>query len=194
MKILLFIVLICSNSLLFAEYVINEGFEGGVLPSGWQVWEEGDPSSENWDVINYFAHTGIYALQHGDGDYGYTNDDWVVTETFDLSNFVELGYSFWYRCGVPDLYDYTGFYISTMNNPSPDDFVELLELGDTGGSGIYSEFSGDISPYAGEQYVTFAWRYEGSWSHFAYIDDIKIWGYLIGLESLSWGSIKAILQ
>ena len=172
--------------------VVNEGFEGGSIPTGWQNWVLG-VSDVPWYISSGSPHTGTYHAQH-DWSWSGPCDDWLVTETYDLTYFNDLSYSFWHSGYDASYYTYTGFWISDVEDPDDSDFVELVELGapPTG----YQEVTGDISAYIGEEFVTFAWVYQGYFGHGHYIDDILIQGDapLATIQPTSLGHIKTLMK
>lgn len=190
MKFLQLLILVCLASFAFANVIIDEGFEGGVLPTGWETWEEGDTSPEIWcvELGTTNAHTGTYYLFQGWTDTDL--DDWCVTDTYDCSTYDTVTYSFWYRVHRASDYEYTGLLYSTTADPTTADFIEIIELGNTATD--YTEFTGDISAQcAGEANITFALRYASSYGHVVYIDDVLIEGSWVTLDQDTWGAIKS---
>jgi hypothetical protein len=189
MKFLQLFILVCLASFAFAVDIINEGFEGGVLPAGWQIWQEGPASTVNWLVQTASPHSGTYYIYHGYSG-SLDLDNWLVTDTYDCSTYSTATYSLWYNLGYASYYGYTGLLYSTTASPTAADFTEIVEFGNTATS--YTEFTGDISAQcAGEANVTFAIQYTGLDAHVVRIDDILIEGFGTALEHDTWGSIKS---
>jgi hypothetical protein len=201
MKFLELLILVCLASFTFADVIVDEGFEGGVLPTGWQIWEFGDTGAIEWEVIlegtgSYpspdTAHTGEYYVYHDDGILSDpASDSWLVTDTYDLSTYSTVNVIFWREIGWPLYYSYTGFCYSTVESPASTDFTELFELGNSNGYEWW-EFSNDFSTEcAGQSYVTFAWVYLGGFMHSDAIDDFLLEAFGTALDRDTWGAIKS---
>lgn len=201
MKYLQLLILVCLASFAFADVVVDEGFEGGVLPTGWQIWEFGDTGAIEWEIIlegtgSYpapdTAHTGDYFAYHDDGTSSSpASDSWLVTDTYDLSTYSTVTVGFWREIGYWSYYSYTGFWYSIVESPASADFTELIELGNLNGYEWW-EFSNDFSAEcAGQSHVTFAWVYVGAYAHSDAIDDFLIEGFGVALEQDTWGAIKS---
>lgn len=192
MKFMHISILLLIVAFAFADVIAEEGFEGGVVPpANWQVWEEGETGCSEWDITIMSPHTGTYCAYH-DCAYSLLSDSWLVTDTYDLSTSAIVTYSFWRDLNEQSYYCYTGFWYSTLEAPgSSADFNELFELGYL--VNVWEEFSGDVSAECGgQQYVTFAWVYRGSYDHIERIDDFLLEGYPTVLEPNSWGAIKSV--
>ncbi len=176
-----------------ADNLLTEDFEGGSLPSGWDVWQEGDPGvyGYTWSVAPYYPYGGSYGVYHY-WDYG-NLDNWLVTPTLDVSTYENLSITIWHAGDWAS--DYTGSYIMASDVASPDagDFAELYEIGPPPSS--WTELTVDASAYDGESDVTFAFRYTGDYGHNIYMDDISVDADPnSGIESASFGEIKAIYR
>ncbi len=175
-----------------ADDLLVEGFEGGSLPSGWDVWQEGESGTYGytWTVNSYYYHSGSYSVYHY-WDYG-ALDNWLVTPTLDVSTYDNLSLTIWHLGSWPG--DYTGSYIMASDVASPDagDFTELYEIGVPPGS--WTELTVDASAYDGESDVTFAFVYTGDYGHNIAIDDVLVEANETAIESASLGEIKAIYR
>lgn len=202
MKLLQLLILVCLASFAFADVIVDESFEGGVLPTGWQIWEFGDMGAWEWEVIHegtgnfyapYEAHTGDYYGYHDDGSGSAPmSESWLVTDTYDLSTYSNVNVNFW-RWGfyLVSNYNYTGFWYSTFVGPAATQFTELFELGFENEL-VWWEFSQDVSSEcAGQSYVTFAWVFHGEYEHGECIDDVLIEATGTALERDTWGAIKS---
>ena len=190
MKFLLISILVCLAGFSSADVIVDEGFEGGVVPpANWQVWEDGEACCSEWAITPVTPHTGTYCAYHSDAHLE-LSDSWLVTDTYDLTTSPIVTYSFWRDLGWASYYDYTGFWYSLVENPTSSDFTEMFELGDV--NDVWEEFSGDItSECSGQPYVTFAWVYRGGYDHNERIDDFILEGSVVALERNSWGAIKS---
>jgi len=182
---------VISPALALADVIVDEGFEGGTIPSGWQVWQVGGTSTVYWIVDSWNPHSGSWHAEHGSHP-SQDLDNWLVTETYDLSAYNVLTYSFWYSGYDSGNYTYTGFMLSTNASPTHTDFVEIEELGAPPAD--YEEHSGDISAYAGNEYVTFAWQYTGLDGHGVLLDDVLIEAIDNAVQPTSLGQIKGIFK
>ena len=177
----------------FADTIYEEGFEGGVMPTDWQVWQEGPSSSTQWrfDQTSY-PHSGTYYCFHG-YDSSQDLDNWAVTQTFDMRTWENLVVSFWHYGSYPSDYGYTGFMGADVENPTAADFVEIEELGAPPTS--YTQLIADCSAYDTLEFVTFAWQYTGMNAHTVRMDDVLVEGDpYVGIESASIGEIKATFK
>lgn len=189
MKFLQLLVLVCLASFAFADVIVDEGFEGGVLPTGWQIWEEGESGCSEWELSPMSPHTGSWCVWHSDASSAMSSS-WLVTDTYDMSTYSTVTYTFWRDLGWQNYYVYTAFGYSITEYPTSSDFLEVIELGDI--NDYWEEFTGDVSTEcAGQQYVTFAWMYVGGYDHTERIDDVLIEGFSTALERDTWGTIKS---
>ena len=182
-----------------ADVIVDEDFEGGVLPTDWQVWQEGVPGATEWEICyvgqyTYMpdpAHSGTHYAWHDDNGTDYSNS-WLVTATFDFSTYDEVFLSFWRYAKYPTYYIYSGFYYSTDPSPgSSADFTELFELGPDNFDQWW-EFDADVTAEcANEANVTFAWVYQGAYDHAEAIDDVFIEAVTLALDQDTWGAIKS---
>jgi hypothetical protein len=198
MKFLQLLVLVCLASFAFADVIVDEDFEGGVTPAGWQIWQCGDTGATEWEVCyvgeySYMpdpAHSGTHYAWHDDNGSDYSQS-WLVTDTYDFTTYSTVNLSFWRYLDFPTYYFNTWFYYSTVASPGPADFVFAFELGDLNGDEWW-EFSIDFSTEcAGQANVTFAWIYEGGYDHAEAIDDVLIEAFGTALERDTWGAIKS---
>ncbi|RKZ04090.1 hypothetical protein DRQ25_17330 [Candidatus Fermentibacteria bacterium] len=198
MKLLQVSIVVCLAAFASADVIADEDFESGVLPTGWQVWQEGDPGATEWAVCavgdSLFmpdpAHSGTHYAWHDDNGISYS-DSWLVTETYDLSTYDSVLLTFWRYAKYPGYYNYSGFYYSTDPSPgSSVDFTELLELGPDNFD-LWWEFGIDVTTQcAGQSSVTFAWVYRGEYAQAEAIDDFYIEASTLSLDQSTWGAIK----
>jgi hypothetical protein len=78
-KVLLLIaVMLSAVTMVFGQWTIDEGFEGGVIPAGWTVY---DANGDGFEWVAYenssVAHSGdwVTAVECYDND----GDDWLIT-------------------------------------------------------------------------------------------------------------------
>ncbi len=195
MKSFLTIVILTTavTSVTSADVIYSEDFETGVMPTDWQVWQEGPSSSVLWKFDQTDTpYEGTYYMFHG---YDAVNnlDNWVVTQTFDMTLWETLQVSFWHCGSFPSYYGYTGFMGSTTENPTAADFSEIVEIGAP--PTYYTELIVDCSAYDDEEFVTFAWQYTGLDAHTVRLDDLLVEDdSVVGVKSASIGEIKAVFK
>jgi hypothetical protein len=194
MKPLMIVILtLITFTTAFAGVIYTQDFESGTTPADWQLWQEGPTSTVQWKFDQTDKpYNGTYYMFHG-YDATADLDNWVVTQTFDMSTRANISVTFWHCGNFPSYYDYTGFMAATTQNPGAGDFSEVVEIGAPPVD--YTELTVDCSAYDGEQFVTFAWRYTGLDAHFVRIDDLSVEGdSTSGIESASLGEIKAVFE
>ncbi|MCP4229728.1 MAG: hypothetical protein GY771_06230 [bacterium] len=177
----------------FADVIYSEDFETGTIPTNWQLWQEGPTSTVQWKFDQTgMPHGGTYYMFHG-YDAANNLDNWVVTQTFDMSGWENLSVTFWHCGSFAAYYGYTGLMGSTTENPTAGDFSEIVEIGAP--PAYYTELIVDCSVYDAESFITFAWRYTGLDAHTVRVDDVQVEGDVnAGIESASFGEIKATFK
>ncbi|MBC8415700.1 MAG: choice-of-anchor J domain-containing protein, partial [Candidatus Cloacimonetes bacterium] len=149
----------------FAQWSIDEGFEGGVIPADWTVYDV------NNDGYEWTAYQNTSAAHSGDWMatvecYGSDGEDWLITPQVTI----QTGDSFiffvkaWY--GTEDF----NVKLSTTGN-SIGDFDVILES-ITGLGDEYMEYSYDLSSYAGSDiYLAVEWIQD---TYALVVDDVKV--------------------
>ncbi len=133
--ILLFTIMLFTVSLVFAQWTIDEGFEGGAIPAGW--------TTSAWGVYSTagYPHTGTYLAASGMGN------DWLITPQV----YIQSGDSFifWTRAWMGT----EGFNVklSTTGNATGDFTTTLGTY--TGVGETWVEYSYDLSAYTGNIYL-----------------------------------------
>ena len=156
------ILLVCRIS--FAQWTINEGFEGGAIPSGWTIYDDNDDGEEWMAFQHSFAHTGdwLVMVQSYDND----GDDWLITPPVTISNGDVLNFyaRAWY--GTEDM----EVKLSTTGNDINDFDVMLGDV--SGLTSSYQEYNYDLSAYAGQTvYLAIRWIQD---TYSLVVDDIKV--------------------
>ena len=161
--IILLMVLFGAKAI-FAQWTINEGFEGGSIPSNWTIYDEND-DGEQWGTLQHnYAHSGAWfaTVQC----YGNDGDDWLITPRVTIQNgdvftfFARAWYS------TEDM----KVRLSTTGKKK-NNFNVLLESV-TGLGSSYQEFTYDLSAYNGQQvYLAIQWLQD---SYSLVVDDIKV--------------------
>ncbi|MCD4678893.1 MAG: T9SS type A sorting domain-containing protein [Bacteroidales bacterium] len=175
--ILLFLIGIVS---LNAQTVFTEDFEGGALPAGWTIetqatdggWLFGTASALSSQYFTIGPHTKI-AATNDDGCNCNKMNDKLITPVIDLSSYTGLFMSF-------DKYFWEASY-------SGDTEIATIEASIDGGTTwtVVKQLTGDdswrnvavdVSPYAGNANVKFAFHYsdQGGWLYGCAIDNVEI--------------------
>lgn len=195
-KIITFVV--CFLAMMFgvnAQYLLQEGFETGTLPTGW-VTVDADADGYTWEgsanPASYFqAGTDLSGSGHNSsngfvisGSYSnvshsaLTPDNWLITPAINLTANAIL--SFWV-CAQDARYaeEHYGVYISTTAGMNPADFTLLYEetIDVNGGAktqGVWKWKTIDLSSYTG-QTVRIAFRHFNCSDMFVFnLDDVEI--------------------
>ena len=154
-----------------ADTLLKEGFEGLFPPPGWQSLTLGTPSRA-WEHVGDQAHSGDSAAMVRYHPVLIV-DTWLITEALNLSNYASCTLSFWRQDTRSSYYGYHGIWVSTTSQSDTSTFVELQQILATS-EGIWEHSIVDISAYAGQPTVYFAWRYNEVNGTNWYIDDINI--------------------
>jgi len=163
------------------DTLLTEGFEGSFPPTGWQVLVTGTPSRA-WEHVGDQVHSGDSAIMVRYHPVKRI-DSWCVTEAIDLSSYEACTLSFWGLDKRASYYGYHGIWLSTTSQSDTSTFSELQQIPVTS-EGIWEHFVVDISAYAGQPTVYFAWRYNESNGTNWYIDDISIFENKSGGEGI----------
>ena len=151
-----------------------EGFEGTFPPTGWQVLTYGTPSRK-WENTNEQIHSGdSSALVRFHPEQGVHT--WLITKAFDLSNYETCTLSFWTLDTRASYYGYHGLLVSTTTQMDTSSFSEIQQITATT-EGIWEQSVIDVSAYAGQSNVYFAWRYKELAGTNWFLDDIEIFGH-----------------
>lgn len=170
----LFVMVFCAK----AQYILQEGFNGATLPTGWTAIDA-DNDGYNWDT-EYWpatstnpAHTGSNCIASASyiNDIGALNpDNWLISPAVTLTANSTL--SFWVAdYQYPETYT---VYISTTT-PTIPAFTTVLMTGTTNEDEIvYEQKNVDLSSYTG-QTVYIAFRHHNSNDNYwLFLDDVEI--------------------
>ncbi|MCK4680054.1 choice-of-anchor J domain-containing protein, partial [bacterium] len=150
-----------------ADWIIDEGFEGGSIPASWTVVDS-DNDGRTWRALEHdYAHSGAWLAVTDCYESG--GEDWLITPQVSVA----AGDSFvfnaraWY--GTEDF----EVRLSTQTT-SINDFDYVLDTV-TGATATYVRYSYDLSAYAGEScYLAIRWQQDVFGMA---VDDVKVgWG------------------
>ncbi len=161
--ILFFTIMLFTTSLVFGDWHIDEGFEGGIIPGDWTIIDV--DGNGTWFPYEYAsAHSGDWVAAvagSGSGD-----NDWLITPQVTI----ESGDSFsfyarsWFSTEDMDV------MLSTNGGNSISDFDVTLEsvtgLGDS-----WVEYAYDLSSYVGQVCLAIHWTYD---NYALLVDDVKV--------------------
>ncbi|MCD4697709.1 MAG: choice-of-anchor J domain-containing protein, partial [Bacteroidales bacterium] len=164
-----FIVLIVSMlftaTSMFAQWDIEEGFEGGTFPpTGWTVINNGGTVTWERHTSSGYSHTGVAYAYLSDG-FGQA-DDWLITPQISVQNGDKM--YFWARMSY--ITEYFNVKLSTTGNAVGDFTVTLGS--ETITSSTYIQYEYDLSSYPGNVYL--AIQGVTSTSYQLFVDDVKV--------------------
>ncbi|MDO9577880.1 MAG: choice-of-anchor J domain-containing protein, partial [Candidatus Cloacimonadales bacterium] len=161
----LIVILMLSVTMVWGQWSIDEGFEGGIIPAGWTVYDV------NNDGFEWVAYQNTSAAHSGDWVaavecYGSDGHDWLITPQVTI----QAGDSFiffakaWY--GSEDF----NVKLSTTGNAISNFNITLDTI--TGIGADYVEYSYDLSSYAGSEiYLAVEWIQD---TYCLVVDDVKV--------------------
>ncbi|MBN2385181.1 choice-of-anchor J domain-containing protein [bacterium] len=164
------VIIFCLPTVVFGQWVVDEGFESGVPPTGWQSYQvEGDP----WESSSYYIHSGSYSALH---TYFESNENaWLITPACNLTGMSDPHLIYWELVEYGEYAEAHNVKISTdypgSGDPSGSTWVVLNDVIGTELAWVEQSFS--LSAYIG-QTVYIAWQYTGYDASDWYIDDVMI--------------------
>ena len=154
----------------FGQWTIDEGFEGGAIPSDWTVYDD-NGDGEEWMAYQNtdYAHTGDWMATAGDNNYSNDDHEWLVTPPVTIQS--GDSFTFWARSWY-STEDFTA-WISTSNTSVTGfewDGTKLEEVEGIGSDWI--EYTYDLSAYAGQEvYLGIEWIQD---TYCLLVDDVKV--------------------
>ncbi|GAB1404483.1 hypothetical protein MASR1M74_16620 [Lentimicrobium sp.] len=151
-------------SCVYAQWTINESFEGGSIPPDWTIYDKNN-DGEQWNALQHsYAHSGDWMATVQ--CFGSNGEDWLITPQVTINDgdvFTFFARS-WY--GTEDM----KVRLSTTGNQMKNFKVTLEHVIGLGNS--YQEFTYDLSAYQGQQvYLAIQWLQD---SYALVVDDIKV--------------------
>ena len=180
-KNLFFLLLLCFMTLgsYAQQYLLQEGFEGTELPTGWTLIDN-DGDGNNWYVLNNSqSSSGGFVVHSGQGhitsasyaSVALTPDNWLITPAVTLNSASVL--SFWVA-GQDQAWaaEHFSVYLSTTGTTVAD-FTETL-LYDQVATGTMTQYTVYLTQYTG-QTVYIAFRHHNISDMFRLnLDDVEI--------------------
>ena len=180
-KNLFTILLLCCMTLgAFAQqYLLQEGFEGTELPTGWTLIDN-DGDGNNWYVLNNSqSSSGGFVVHSGQGhitsasyaSVALTPDNWLITPAVTLNSAAVL--SFWVA-GQDQAWaaEHFSVYLSTTGTTVADFTTTLLY--DQVATGVMTQYTVYLTQYTG-QTVYIAFRHHNISDMFRLnLDDVEI--------------------
>ena len=172
----LFVMAFCAK----AQYLLQEGFEGEDIPTGWTTLDQ-DGDGATWYVLNNSQSTsGGFNVHSGEGhvtsaswaSVALTPDNWLITPSITLPAGAST-LSFWVAGQDADwAAEHYGVFISTTGT-SANDFTELMN---STCDATMTQHAVNLSSYAG-QTVYIAFRHWNITDMFRInLDDVEIYG------------------
>ncbi|GAB4340350.1 MAG: hypothetical protein Kow0037_26140 [Calditrichia bacterium] len=149
--------------------LLNEGFEGGTIPSNWTVINA-DGGANQWVAQTVTPHTGTYEARVKYETASLQNDDWLITPPLNIQAGVNDTLKFWVKTYANNYADPFEVKLSTTGT-NPADFTVLL-FDTTGYMGSYQQLVFPLDAYDG-QIVYVGIHYTGSYDWYCYADDFE---------------------
>ena len=206
----LFMMVFCAK----AQYLLQEGFETGAIPTGWTV-VDADGDTYTWEgsanPVSYFASSVDLSGTGHNASNGYllsgsysnvngvlTPDNWLMTPAITLSSAATL--TFWV-CAQDASYaaEHYGLYISTTGT-NTSDFTMVYEetIDENGGSrqGAWKQKTVNLASYTG-QTIYIAFRHFNCSDEFILnLDDVEIFAQptdptiVVNPSAIDFGSVN----
>jgi hypothetical protein len=160
----------CNTSLPY-----EEGAEDESTLSCWTLYSAAE-TEKIWEVSSTQAHSGTYSFYHRWGSDGVHMDNWYVSPKISIPAEGIYQLSFWSYNEYPDYYPTGGnsVWISKSNadpTSSNSGFVEIWSPESVSESWVATKLG--LENYAGEE-IYIAFRYNATYTHGWYVDDIKV--------------------
>ncbi|HBG70006.1 MAG TPA: hypothetical protein DHV29_02935 [Bacteroidales bacterium] len=159
--------------------ILYEGFEDGVLPTGWSTIDN-DGDGNSWDFVadgSLTTHGGVGAASSASWiNVPLTPDNWLITPAVDLSNAAASYQLKYYVIGQDPAWEQEtyGIYVSTTGT-AVGNFTSLLQEQLPASHTAYQERTIDLSAYAGNPNVYIAFRHWNCTDWFRLnLDDVSI--------------------
>ncbi len=163
--ILLIAIMMLSVTMVWGQWNIDEGFEGGIIPADWTVYDvNGD--GEEWSAFENTsqAHSGDWVAAVA--CYESNGEDWLVTPQVAIQSGDSFIFFAKAWAGTEDF----NVKLSTSGNAIADFNITLESIVGIGDE--YVEYSYDLSSYAGSNiYLAIEWIQD---TYCLVVDDVKV--------------------
>jgi hypothetical protein len=155
----------------FSGYFGKTDFEGSDgIPAGWTVYNQA--GSATWVISENNNHTpgGSKSALHNYASG--LQDGWLVTPQISMPTEGFFYLTFWDFNGDPTWYGKNSVLVSTGSpDPADNEYVEVWTVSEV--TNQWLQVAIDLEAYAGED-IYIAFRYEGNFAHFWFVDDISL--------------------
>ena len=161
-----------------AQYLLQEGFETGTLPTGWLV-QDSDGDGYTWDATFLYqeegaAHTGdgiIGSASYINGVGALTPDNWLISPAITMTAAANL--TFWVKGqDASDNAENYSVYVATSNTVAAFSATTAVLTGTTTGS--WEQKTVNLSSYVG-QTIYIAFRHHNTTDmYWLDLDDVEI--------------------
>jgi hypothetical protein len=161
------------------DVLLEEGFEGVGIPTGW-ISVDNDADGYNWDGDwTYTPHGGAEtaaSASYINGIGALTPDNWLITPEIDLSDYAAAELTYWVAAQDPAYAaDHIEVWVSTTGTTVPGDFTDEVDSY-TESTATWKQRTVDLNAYAGET-IYLAFRHTDSYDmYWIKIDDIAVTG------------------
>jgi hypothetical protein len=163
--IIIMMIIMLSTTLSYAQWSIDEGFEGGIIPADWTIYDVNGDGHE-WHALDYTSHAHSGDWMAAVSCYDNDGHDWLITPQVTIQSGDEFIFfaRAWY--GTEDM----NVKLSTTGNAIGNFNVTLQSV--TGMGTDYIEYSYDLSAYAGQSiYLAIEWIQD---IYGMTVDDVKV--------------------
>jgi len=151
----------------------SENFASDLWPA--QCWAEYQLEDvAGWHRSTVQAYSTPGAAFHADNDVLTRADDWLVSPAFDFSRATDITLTFQQYQHYSSYYQYHAVKISTDSDGTPGNGTWTEIYTGPGPEDSWQAVGLDLSPYAGQANVHFAFQYTGDYADEWWVDDVSI--------------------
>ncbi|MCD4732289.1 MAG: choice-of-anchor J domain-containing protein, partial [Bacteroidales bacterium] len=169
--IIIMMIIMFSATLSYAQWQIDEGFEGGIIPADWTIYDVNGDGDE-WFALEYTSHAHTGDWMAAVECYSGNGHDWLITPQVTIQS--GDAFIFYARAWIST--EDMNVKLSTTGNAIGNFNVTLENI--TGLGDSYVEYSYDLSAYAGQSiYLAIEWIQD---TYGMVVDDVKVGQALAG--------------
>jgi len=153
------------------DYPFTEDFEGSdAIPTGWTIYNQaGDATWEITDNNNHTPDGSQSALHYYASGF---QDGWLVTPQISMPTEGFFFLTFWNFNGDAFYYGKNSVLVSSGSpDPADNEYVEVWTVAEV--TNQWVQVIIDLEDYAGQD-IYIAFRYEGDYAHYWFVDDIAL--------------------